>query len=79
MSPSLTTYSLPSERSSPFSLAAATLPPHAIISSKLMVSARMKPRSMSEWILPAACGARVNRGQQVHYLYPGDSAYLAAC
>ena len=27
----------------------------------------------------AACGARVNRGQQVHYLYPGDSAYLAAC
>lgn len=24
-------------------------------------------------------GARVNRGQQVHYLYPGDSAYLAAC
>ena len=59
MSPSLTTYSLPSERSSPFSLAAATLPPHAIISSKLMVSARMKPRSMSEWILPAACGALV--------------------
>ena len=28
--------------------AAATLPPQAIISSKLMVSARMKPRSMSE-------------------------------
>ena len=27
----------------------------------------------------AACGARVNRGQQVHYLYPGDSVYLAAC
>ena len=27
----------------------------------------------------AACGARVNRGQQVHYLYPGDSAYVAAC
>ena len=27
----------------------------------------------------AACGARVNREQQVHYLYPGDSAYLAAC
>ena len=58
MSPSLTTYSLPSDRSSPFSLAAATLP-QAIISSKLMVSARMKPRSISEWILPAACGALV--------------------
>ena len=58
MSPSLTTYSLPSERSSPFSLAAATLP-QAIISLKLIVSARMKPRSMSEWILPAACGAFV--------------------
>lgn len=27
----------------------------------------------------AACGARVNRDQQVHYLYPGDSAYVAAC
>ena len=26
----------------------------------------------------AACGARVNRDQQVHYLYPGDSAYVAA-
>ena len=59
MSPSLTTYSLPSERSSPFSLAAVTLPPQAIISSKLMVSARIKPRSMSEWIFPAACGALV--------------------
>lgn len=30
-------------------------------------------------VVLAACGARVNRGQQVHYLYPGDSAYLAAC
>ena len=29
--------------------------------------------------LLAACGARVNRDQQVHYLYPGDSAYVAAC
>lgn len=27
----------------------------------------------------AACGARVNHDQQVHYLYPGDSAYVAAC
>ena len=27
----------------------------------------------------AACGARVNRDGQVHYLYPGDSAYVAAC
>ena len=60
MSPSWTTYSFPSERSRPFSLAAATLP-QAIISSKLMVSARMKPRSMSEWIFPAAWGAFVPR------------------
>ena len=37
-----------------------------------------KNQQQFAWVL-AACGARVNRGQQVHYLYPGDSAYLAAC
>lgn len=34
--------------------------------------------AFSLWAL-LACGARVNRDQQVHYLYPGDSAYVAAC
>lgn len=27
----------------------------------------------------AACGGRVNRAQQVHYLFEGDSAYVSAC
>ena len=33
--------------------------PQALRSSNAMTSARMKPRSKSEWILPAACGAYV--------------------
>ena len=33
---------------------AAAIEPQAIRSSKAMTSARMKPRSKSEWILPAA-------------------------
>ena len=33
--------------------------PQAIRSSKEITSARIKPRSKSEWILPAACGAFV--------------------
>ena len=45
-SPSCITYSLPSERTRPFSLAAA-MEPLAIRSSKEMTSARMKPRSKS--------------------------------
>ena len=53
MSPSFTTYSFPSERIRPFSLAAAMVPT-AIRSSKAITSARMKPRSKSVWILPAA-------------------------
>ena len=55
MSPSFMTYSLPSERTRPFSLA-AFMEPQAIRSSKLTTSARMKPRSKSVWILPAAWG-----------------------
>ena len=60
MSPSFMTYSLPSERTRPFSLA-AFMEPQAIRSSKLTTSARMKPRSKSVWILPAARGALVPR------------------
>ena len=52
-SPSATTYSLPSERTRPFSFAAA-MEPFAFKSSKAMTSARIKPRSKSVWILPAA-------------------------
>ena len=58
MSPSFMTYSLPSLRTRPFAFAAAMVP-QAFRSSKAMTSARMKPRSKSLWILPAACGARV--------------------
>ena len=47
MSPSLITYSFPSRRSRPFLVAAAN-EPHAIKSSKVTTSARIKPRSMSE-------------------------------
>ena len=47
MSPSFITYSLPSERTSPFSLA-AFMEPQALRSSKATTSARMKPRSKSE-------------------------------
>ena len=57
-SPSCMTYSLPSLRSKPFAFAFASVP-QALRSSKAMTSARMKPRSKSEWILPAACGAFV--------------------
>ena len=55
ISPSCTTYSLPSERSRPFSRTLA-IEPLAFISSKATTSARMKPRSKSVWILPAAWG-----------------------
>ena len=58
MSPSFITYSLPSERTRPFSLA-ADMEPHFFRSSKAMTSARIKPRSKSEWIFPAAWGALV--------------------
>ena len=54
------TYSFPSERTRPFSFAAAMLP-QRFRSSKATISARMKPRSMSEWIFPAALGALVPR------------------
>ena len=53
MSPSFITYSLPSLRTRPLALAAA-MEPQAFMSSKAMTSARMKPRSKSVWILPAA-------------------------
>lgn len=33
--------------------------PCSFMSSKLMISAQMKPRSKSEWMAPAACGALV--------------------
>ena len=58
MSPSFITYSLPSLRTSPLDLAFAIVP-QVCISSKAMTSARMKPRSKSVWILPAAWGAFV--------------------
>jgi len=46
MSPSLTSYSLPSERSRPFALTAAS-EPYSMRSAYFMTSARMKPRSKS--------------------------------
>src|SRR5690606_4216205 len=58
MSPSWTTYSRPSLRISPRSRAALS-EPASTKSAQLRVSARMKPRSKSEWISPAASGARV--------------------
>src|SRR5262249_55571739 len=60
-SPSWITYSLPSIRSAPASLHFASLP-YFSRSSQRITSARMKPRSMSLWILPAARGASVPRG-----------------
>mmetsp|Transcript_7146 Transcript_7146/g.19543 ORF Transcript_7146/g.19543 Transcript_7146/m.19543 type:complete len:247 (-) Transcript_7146:855-1595(-) len=56
MSPSATTYSLPSRRSLPTSLAPEK-PPAAVKSSNATVSARIKPFSKSEWMTPAAWGA----------------------
>ena len=53
ISPSCITYSLPSERIRPFSRQAAMLP-NSFRLSKGTISARMKPRSKSVWILPAA-------------------------
>ena len=53
MSPSFMIYSFPSLRTLPWALAAA-MEPIAFMSSKAMTSARMKPRSKSVWILPAA-------------------------
>ena len=52
-SPSFITYSLPSDRKSPFSFAAAMLP-QLLRSSKATISALIKPRSKSLCILPAA-------------------------
>ena len=57
-SPSCMTYSLPSERTRPFSLQAAIEPCSTSVSYGT-TAARMKPRSKSLWILPAACGALV--------------------
>src|SRR5690349_13878753 len=54
-SPSATTYSFPSSRILPASLA-ATSPPRPAKSSYEIVSARMKPFSKSVWMMPAACG-----------------------
>ncbi len=52
-SPSCMTYSLPSLRSRPLARAAARVW-HTCRSSKATTSARIKPRSKSVWILPAA-------------------------
>src|SRR5690606_5239865 len=59
-SPSWTTYSLPSARDSPCSRAAFH-PFTRTKSSYATVSARMKPRSKSEWMTPAASGALAPR------------------
>ncbi len=53
MSPSFITYSLPSLRTRPFDFAFAIVP-HSFISWNAITSARIKPRSKSVWILPAA-------------------------
>ena len=47
---------MPSERTRPLSLAAAQ-DPASTSSAQSIVSARMKPRSKSVWITPAAWGA----------------------
>jgi hypothetical protein len=60
ISPSSTTYSFPSDRISPLSFAAFCEPSRSK-SAKASVSARMKPRSKSVWISPAAWGARLPR------------------
>lgn len=52
-SPSFITYSFPSERTSPCSFA-ALYEPALINSSYEITSARIKPRSKSLWIFPAA-------------------------
>lgn len=52
ISPSCTTYSFPSARIFPASLQACS-PPNFTKSSNEIVSARIKPRSKSEWIIPA--------------------------
>lgn len=57
-SPSCITYSLPSLRTLPFSFAATSEPKDTSV-SQFTTSARIKPRSKSEWIFPAACGAFV--------------------
>lgn len=59
MSPSLTTYVLPSCRYLPAAFTSAILLPVArdLKSSYATTSALMNPRSKSEWITPAACGA----------------------
>ena len=56
MSPSRTSYSLPSTRTLPACLA-TSIEPAATSSSYEITSARMKPRSRSVWIAPAASGA----------------------
>src|ERR1700736_3997780 len=56
ISPSWITYSFPSRRCKPF-LEAAANEPVDMKSSKRVTSARIKPRSISESILPAAPGA----------------------
>ena len=57
-SPSLTTYSLPSSLTNPFSLAAVIVPT-CTKSLNAIVSALMNPLSISECILPPAAGALV--------------------
>jgi hypothetical protein len=59
-SPSTTTYSLPSVRSHPLARAPAGRPTRSVARSET-TSARMKPRSKSEWMTPAAWGALVPR------------------
>ena len=56
MSPSWTTYSLPSVASFPAALTALSLP-SVTKSSYLMTSALMNPFSKSVWMTPAALGA----------------------
>lgn len=53
MSPSLTVNSLPSARIFPWAFASAR-ERWAAMSAKVTTSARMKPRAMSEWMVPAA-------------------------
>ena len=56
MSPSCITYDLPSARSLPASRIDFSLP-NCSRSASEKISARMKPRSKSVWMTPAACGA----------------------
>src|SRR5690606_10956198 len=66
ISPSHTTYSLPSTDILPASLQACS-EPYFRKSSYLITSARIKPFSKSVWITPAACGAKAPLGK-VHAL-----------